>query len=83
MTLLRNTKAPVHGPGGLFWEHFKHEIEVAADLAAELLRIPDGGFVEVNSVKAVKAEVSPAPANAVTEPAPVKQPISEKTPAKK
>ena len=51
MTLLRNTKAPVNGPGGLTWNDVKHEVEVAADLAIDLLRSPDGGFVEVTNDK--------------------------------
>ena len=57
MTLLRNTKAPVRGPGGLCWDNDKHQVEVDPALAVELLRSPDGGFVEVtNDRDALAAE---------------------------
>lgn len=47
MAFLRNTKAPAGAPGGLAWDDEDSVVEVEPDLATELLRIPDGGFVEV------------------------------------
>ena len=60
MTLLRNDNAPTNGPGGLFWETPKHEVDVDPDLASELLRIPGAGFVEVIDAKAAKQNAKDA-----------------------
>lgn len=73
---------------GYDWPHDGAIVQVQAEHAAELVRIPDGGFAIVEAPPEPEAEPEPTkvtepapePANAVTEPAP--EPAPAETPAK-
>lgn len=61
---------------GFTWDTDGAVIEVPDEVAAELVAIPDGGFAIVSAPEA-EAEVAPADPQALTEPAPDDNQITE------